>query len=105
MTSFRAHSEHNELSDKTNNWKDDTYYAGRIKNILIYLCNPNDYVPIISQTHKANIYKNLGFLVNTDNDTESNIEEKTANETDETKKEEVLKKIENYLILIDKNTY
>ena len=90
------------LSDKPNNWKDDTYYDGRIKNILIYLCNPNDYVPIISQTHKANIYKNLGFLVNTD-DTESNIEETTANETDETKKEEVLKKIEKYLMSIDKS--
>lgn len=86
------------LYDKTNNWKDDTYYDGRIKNILIYLCKPDEYVPIISQTHKANIYKNLGFLVNTGNDTESNIEEKPEKEADERKKEEVLKKIESIFI-------
>ncbi|QVJ81289.1 AAA domain (dynein-related subfamily) [Prevotella sp. khp1] len=35
----------------------------RIKNILLYLCVPDKYVPIVSQDHKRNIWNNLCFLV------------------------------------------
>lgn len=35
----------------------------RVKNILLYLCDPNNYLPIISQSHKNNIEKYLGFLL------------------------------------------
>jgi 5-methylcytosine-specific restriction protein B len=35
----------------------------RIKNILLYLCAPNKYVPIVSQDHKRNIWNYLCFLL------------------------------------------
>ena len=35
----------------------------RIKNILLYLCDPDNHLPIISQSHKKNIEKYLGFLL------------------------------------------
>ena len=52
------------LTDKENFWKDKSKdFDDRIKNILIYLCAPDKYVPIISQTHKNNILKNVSFLI------------------------------------------
>ena len=52
-------------TEKENIWKDDLKedFDDRIKNILIYLCAPDKYVPIISQTHKNNILKYLSFLI------------------------------------------
>lgn len=50
-----------------------TDYDVTIKNILIYLCDPDSYVRIISQSHKNNIYKNLSFLLST---TPDNLEKK-----------------------------
>ena len=35
----------------------------RIRNILLYLCDPKEYVPIVSQNHKDNIWKYLSFLL------------------------------------------
>ena len=35
----------------------------RIKNILLYLCYPDTYMPIVSQNHKDNIWSNLCFLI------------------------------------------
>lgn len=55
-----------EKNGKKTYWQengDEKDYDDRIKNILIYLCKPNDYVRIISQTHKDNIYENLSFLL------------------------------------------
>lgn len=52
------------LTNKEGNWKDKSEdFDDRIKNILIYLCAPDKYVPIISQTHKNNILENLSFLI------------------------------------------
>ncbi len=35
----------------------------RIKNILLYLCDPQNYLPIISENHKNKIYNNLKNIV------------------------------------------
>lgn len=54
------------LTDKDKYWKEEKRkedFDERIKNILIYLCAPYKYVPIISQTHKNNILENLSFLI------------------------------------------
>ena len=53
------------LTKKDDFWKDgiEKDFDERIKNILIYLCYPDKYVPIISQTHKNNILKYLSFLI------------------------------------------
>jgi 5-methylcytosine-specific restriction protein B len=40
----------------------------RIKNILLYLCVPDKYVPIVSQDHKRNIWNNLCFLLEKNKD-------------------------------------
>ena len=50
------------LNDQ-NNETDD-----RIKNILLYLCAPDKYVPIVSQDHKKNIWNNLCFLLGKNKD-------------------------------------
>ena len=54
------------LTDKDKYWKEEKRkedFDERIKNILIYLCAPDNYVPIISQTHKDNIFKNLKGII------------------------------------------
>ncbi len=38
-------------------------YDERIKNILLYLCDSEKYVPIISQSHKNSILKYLSFVI------------------------------------------
>lgn len=47
---------------------DDTKNEDRVKNILLYLCDPQNYLPIISQSHKNNIEKYLGFLLDDNHD-------------------------------------
>lgn len=54
------------LTEKEQYWSDNADkddYDDRIKNILIYLCAPDSYVRIISQSHKDKIYENLSFLL------------------------------------------
>lgn len=72
------------LTKKEDYWKDKSKdFDDRIKNILIYLCAPDKYVPIISQTHKNNIFKNLSFLID---------------ETSQESEEERIKKIGEALV-------
>lgn len=79
------------LTKKEDYWKDKIEdFDERIKNILIYLCAPDQYLPIISQTHKKNIYDNLSFLLGSDN---SNCEDKIL--------EDKLKEIEKTLLTFD----
>ena len=79
------------LTKKEDYWKDKKEdFDERIKNILIYLCAPDQYLPIISQTHKKNIYDNLSFLLGSDN---SNCEDKIL--------EDKLKEIEKTLLTFD----
>ena len=63
---------------------DDTKNEDRVKNILLYLCDPHNYLPIISQSNKNNIEKYLGFLLNV------NHEPKRAKEES---KKEIVKQI------------
>lgn len=65
---------------------DEANRDDRIKNILLYLCDPNNYPCIISQAHQNAIYENLSFLLS---------EEKEPN--DLIKKAQVVKNIENSL--------
>ena len=48
---------------KTNNLNINVFDS-RVKNILLYLCEPNTYIPIVSQDHKNSIWNNLYFLIN-----------------------------------------
>ena len=66
--------------------KDEANRDDRIKNILLYLCEPDDYPCIISQAHQNAIYENLRFLLS---------EEKEPNDLIE--KALVVKKIEKHL--------
>ena len=43
--------------------EDEANRDDRIKNILIYLCAPDEYPCIISQAHQNAIYENLSFLL------------------------------------------
>ena len=45
-------------------------YDNRVKNILLYLCAPQKYIPIVSQDHKNAISSNLGFLVQSNDEEE-----------------------------------
>ncbi len=54
--------------NKTNN-EEITEFDARVKNILLYLCDPNCFIPIVSQDHKNSIWSNLCFLIDkTDED-------------------------------------
>lgn len=46
-----------------NTFDEDCKNEDRVKNILFYLCDPKHHLPIISQSHKKNIEKYLGFLL------------------------------------------
>ena len=54
-------------NDKTNN-EEITVFDARVKNILLYLCDPNTFVPIVSQDHKNSIWSNLCFVINKTNE-------------------------------------
>lgn len=45
-----------------------TEFDARVKNILLYLCDPNLYIPIVSQDHKNSIWNNLCFLISKKNE-------------------------------------
>lgn len=66
--------------------QNDANRDDRIKNILLYLCDPNKYPCIISQAHQNAIYENLSFLLS---------EGKEPNDLIE--KAEVVKNIETHL--------
>ena len=79
----------------------------RIKNILLYLCEPDEHLPIISQSHKDSIEKYLSFLVDDnndgqeDNDSAPNKEEQSDTEKQE---EQIKKNTENNGGAEDNNT-
>lgn len=56
----------------------------RIKNILLYLCDPDQYMPIVSQNHKNGIWNNLCFLKSKTNEEYNELEFKSL--LDEIKK-------------------
>ena len=45
-----------------------TEFDARVKNILLYLCDPSLYIPIVSQDHKNSIWNNLCFLISKKNE-------------------------------------
>lgn len=84
-----------QIKTKVNSWcnKNDDQ-DNRVKNILLYLCDPENYMPIISQSHKDAIAKNLDFLLepkssNEDSDNNS----QNSNETESNPKSEIVKQI------------
>ena len=70
------------------NDKDKNNIDNRIKNLLLYLCAPKEYLPILSEDHKNKIYTNLKFILdNNKNNTHS--EQKENSETKTTEEENI----------------